>query len=620
MNKFDDNKKIKTYSTSVLIKRLFSYIKPYRAKFILALLLTLLTVLMDLLPALIQGSIIGILSLESFNEASDPKLLNIANYFMENLNITLKEFKLYSSLSIIGVYILIIVLNGFILYKSTMILQKIGQSIVKKLREETFSHIESLSIAQINKNPIGKYVTRVTSDMNKISLLYSDVIVNMVKAFLSIIVVLIVMVVISPLLSLYVLMVTPLLIVLSILFNKLSRKQFRLVRGSISNINAYLNENLAGMKVIQIFNQEDKKRNEFKTKNNELKKNQLKQILIFSIFRPLIYFLYLATRLIILFRGVFLIKDRRLTITSCVSFYNYISNLYNPLQNLADLFQTMQNGFASSERIFELLDTKIEIENEEDAIELDSFKGKIEFRNVWFAYIDENWILEDVSFIINPGETVAFVGATGAGKTTILSLITRNYEINKGEIFIDDIPIKKIKIESLRSNIGQMLQDVFLFSGTIKDNITLHDDKFSDEEISEAAAYVNADKLIDKLDGKMDYKVLERGSNFSSGERQLISFARTVVHKPNILILDEATANIDTETEVLIQDSLEKMMNIGTMLIVAHRLSTIQHADKIIVLHKGKIMESGTHQELLKQHGLYYNLYELQYKHLEKGD
>ena len=620
MNKFDDNKKIKTYSTSVLIKRLFSYIKPYKAKFILALLLTLLTVLMDLLPALIQGSIIGILSLESFNEASDPKLLNIANYFMENLNITLKEFKLYSSLSIIGVYILIIVLNGFILYKSTMILQKIGQSIVKKLREETFSHIESLSIAQINKNPIGKYVTRVTSDMNKISLLYSDVIVNMVKAFLSIIVVLIVMIVISPLLSLYVLMVTPLLIVLSILFNKLSRKQFRLVRGSISNINAYLNENLAGMKVIQIFNQEDKKRNEFKTKNTELKKNQLKQILIFSIFRPLIYFLYLATRLIILFRGVFLIKDRRLTITSCVSFYNYISNLYNPIQNLADLFQTMQNGFASSERIFELLDTKIEIENEEDAIELDSFKGKIEFRNVWFAYIDENWILEDVSFIITPGETVAFVGATGAGKTTILSLITRNYEINKGEIFIDDIPIKKIKIESLRSNIGQMLQDVFLFSGTIKDNITLHDDKFSDEEISEAAAYVNADKLIDKLDGKMDYKVLERGSNFSSGERQLISFARTVVHKPNILILDEATANIDTETEVLIQDSLEKMMNIGTMLIVAHRLSTIQHADKIIVLHKGKIMESGTHQELLKQHGLYYNLYELQYKHLEKGD
>ncbi len=307
MSKFDDNKKIKTYSTNVLIKRLFSYIKPYKAKFILAIILTLLTVLMDLLPAVIQGSVIGILSLDLFSEANDPKLLEIANYFMDNLNITLQNFKLYSSLSIIGFYIFIIILNGFVLYKATMILQRIGQGIVKKLREETFTHIESLSIAQINKDPIGKYVTRVTSDMNKISLLYSDVIVNMVKAFISIIIVLIVMFVISPLLSLYVLLITPILFVLSFIFNKLSRKQFRLVRGSISNINAYLNENLSGMKVIQIFNQEDKKQKEFIAKNNELKKNQLKQILIFSIFRPLIYFLYLATKILFLLLEEFLI-------------------------------------------------------------------------------------------------------------------------------------------------------------------------------------------------------------------------------------------------------------------------------------------------------------------------
>ncbi len=422
------------------------------------------------------------------------------------------------------------------------------------------------------------------------------------------------MFVISPILTFYILIITPILAVLSYFFNKLSRKQFRLVRGSISNINAYLNENLNGMKVIQIFNQEEKKKKEFDYKNSELRKNYIKQILIFSVFRPIIYFLYLSSRIIVLFRGVYLIGDGRLTISSCVSFYNYISNLYNPIQTLADLFQTMQNGFASSERIFELLDTKIEIENATDAIEMESFKGKIEFRNVWFAYIDDNYILKDVSFVINPGETVAFVGATGAGKTTILGLITRNYEINKGEILIDDIPIKKITIESLRRNIGQMLQDVFLFSGTIKNNITLHDNRFTDEEIYEAAKYVNADKLIDRLDGKMEYKVLERGANFSAGERQLISFARTIVHKPNILILDEATANIDTETEVLIQDSLEKMMSIGTMLIVAHRLSTIQHSDKIIVLHKGEIIEEGSHQELLKKHGMYYKLYELQYK------
>ena len=614
MNNFDDNKKIKTYSNSVIIKRLLSYIKPYKVKFIIAILITLITVAIELIPALIQGSIIGILSLDVFNEANDPKLLEIATYFMDNMHITLTEFKLYASFTIIGTYILIILINCFLGYFSVMILQKIGQGIVKKLREETFIHIESLSIAQINKNPIGKYVTKVTSDLNKISLLYSDVIVNLFKAILLIIIVIVMMFIISPTLTLYVLIITPILAVLSYFFNKLSRGQFRLVRGSISNINAYLNENLNGMKVIQIFNQEDKKKNEFDLKNKELKKNYIKQILIFSVFRPIIYFLYLSTRIIVLFRGVFLIKDGALTITSCVSFYNYISNLYNPIQTLADLFQTMQNGFASSERIFELLDTKIEIENSEGALDIDHFNGKIEFRNVWFAYVDDNYILKDVSFVINPGDTVAFVGATGAGKTTILGLITRNYEINKGEILIDDIPIKNIKIESLRRNIGQMLQDVFLFSGTIKNNITLHDDRFTDEEILEAAKYVNADKLINKLDGGMDYKVLEKGTNFSAGERQLISFARTIVHKPNILILDEATANIDTETEVLIQDSLEKMMSIGTMLVVAHRLSTIQHADKIIVLHKGEIIEEGNHQELLKKHGMYYKLYELQYK------
>ena len=614
MSNFDDNKKIKTYSNSVIIKRLLSYIKPYRRNFIFAIILTLVTVAMELIPALIQGTIIGILSLDVFNTANDEGLMNIANYFMNLWNISLSDFKLYASLTIIGGYVVIILLNSFISYFSVMILQRIGQNIVKKLREETFVHIESLSIAQINKNPIGKYVTRVTSDLNKISMLYSDVIVNFFKSILLIIVVLVMMFIISPILALYILMITPVLGVLSYFFNKLSRGQFRLVRGSVSNINAYLNENLNGMKVIQIFNQEDKKRKEFDIKNKELKKNYIKQILIFSVFRPIIYFLYLSSRIIVLFRGVYLINEGRLTITSCVSFYNYISNLYNPIQNLADLFQTMQNGFASSERIFELLDTKIEIENSEDALEIKEFKGKIEFRNVWFAYVDDNYILKDVSFVINPGETVAFVGATGAGKTTILGLITRNYEINKGEILIDDIPIKKIKIESLRRNIGQMLQDVFLFSGTIRNNITLHDDRFTDEEVYEAAKYVNADKLIDKLDGKMEYKVLEKGANFSAGERQLISFARTIVHKPNILILDEATANIDTETEVLIQDSLEKMMSIGTMLIVAHRLSTIQHSDKIIVLHKGEIIESGNHQELLKKHGMYYKLYELQYK------
>jgi ATP-binding cassette subfamily B protein len=307
-----------------------------------------------------------------------------------------------------------------------------------------------------------------------------------------------------------------------------------------------------------------------------------------------------------------------LIIDSYVAFYQYISSFFNPIQQLAEQFNRMQSAFASAERVFEILDTEIEILDEEDAIEIDHFEGKIEFDHVWFAYNEGNWILKDVTFTVNPNETVAFVGATGAGKTTILGLIVRNYEIQKGEIRIDGINVKKIKIDSLRKCIGQMLQDVFLFSGSIKSNITLKDESFTDEEVIEACKYVNADKFINKLDGGLEHMVLERGLNFSSGQRQLLSFARTIIHKPNIMILDEATANIDTETEVLIQDTLEKMMNIGTMLIVAHRLSTVQHADNIIVLHKGEIVEQGNHQKLLSMKGLYYSLYELQYKNGEK--
>ncbi len=312
-----------------------------------------------------------------------------------------------------------------------------------------------------------------------------------------------------------------------------------------------------------------------------------------------------------------MVLEERLLAKDLVKFYQYNGQFFNPIQQLADQFNQLQSAFASSERIFEILDMKAQILDKEDAIELTQIEGKIEFDHVWFAYNEENWILKDVSFTIYPKQTVAFVGATGAGKTTILALIVRNYEIQKGTIRIDGIDVKDIALESLRKHIGQMLQDVFLFSGTIRSNITLRDDSFSTDEIVEACRYVNASSFIEKLPNGYEYEVLERGNNFSSGQRQLLSFARTILHKPNIMILDEATANIDTETEVLIQDSLEKMMNVGTMLIVAHRLSTVQHADNIIVLHKGKIMESGNHQELLAKKGLYYHLYELQYKHMD---
>ena len=621
MKKFDDNKNIKTYKDSSIIKRLLKYMKPVLPYFIIALFFTAIVVVVDLLPAILEGYIIGLLNLDFTNpSAKDKQLFDVASKFKDMYNLSDKDAKLYGALIIDGFYLVVIIISAFINYFTAMLLQKSGQKIVMKLRHDVFSHIESLSIAQINETPVGKFVTRVTSDMNMINELYTNVIVNLIRYILTLIFVVVMMIIISPVLTLYLSIIAPVLIVVSFIFNKISRKQYRKVRGSVSNVNAFLSENISGMKITQIFNQENKKMREFKERNDELRRNSVKEVLIFGVFRPFIYVLYVVCQIIVLYNGFNLIKVNKISVSSYVTFYRYITNFFNPIQQLAEQFNQMQSAFASAERVFEILDTKIRVVDSDDAIEIEDFKGKIEFDHVWFAYNDDNWILQDVSFTVNPKDTVAFVGATGAGKTTILALIVRNYDIQKGEIRIDDIPIKKIKISSLRKHIGQMLQDVFLFSGTIRNNISLRDESFTDEQIMEAANYVNANKLIEKLDGGLDYMVYERGANFSSGERQLLSFARTIVHKPNIMILDEATANIDTETEILIQDSLEKMMNVGTMLIVAHRLSTIQHADKIIVLQKGKIMESGTHQELLKKHGLYYNLYELQYKHLEKGE
>ena len=619
MQRNDDNNEIRTYKNSVILKRLFQYMRPVLPWFIFAVFLTALVTISELVPAFLQGELIGILSLDI--NSTDPDyirtykdLIDNANMVMANLGITINQYKLYVSLFYVGIFILILIAATIFNYCGRIILQKSGQRIVLDLRRDTFTHIENLSIAQINKTPVGRLVTRVTGDMNAINDMYANVFINLLKSTLSIIFVIIILFLTSPILALYLAIIAPILAIVSFIFNKVSRKQYRVVRGCFSNVNAFLSENLSGMKITQIFNQEDKKLNEFKERNNELKRNQLRETFIFAVFRPFIYVLYIFSQIIVLYNGFNLIKSYKLTVSSYVSFYSYIGNLFNPIQALADQFNELQLAFASAERVLATIDTKIDILDSDDAVELEEFKGKIEFDHVWFAYNEGEWILKDVSFTVLPKQTVAFVGATGAGKTTILGLIVRNYEVQRGEIRIDGIPVNKIKIESLRRHIGQMLQDVFLFSGTIRNNITLRDPRFNDDEVIEACRYVNADKLVDRLDGGLDYQVLERGSNFSSGERQLLSFARTIIHKPNIMILDEATANIDTETELLIQDSLEKMKNVGTMLIVAHRLSTIQHADKIIVLHKGQIMEEGKHQELLKKKGLYYNLYEIQYK------
>lgn len=569
---------------TTMMKRTFHYIKPEIWNFVLALFLIAINVGLDVLLPLFVSYVIDVLK----GDVIDLSVIVIA----------------------VLAYFVLSLINQLFLFFESMILQKSGQKIIYNLRVEVFSHIENMSINQFNDMPVGSLVTRVCNYTSSMSDLFTNVLVNVIRNILTIVAVYTTMCIISPKLSLILTAVVLVVFIISFVFGKIISKIFRKEREYISDLNTYLNENISGMKLIQIFNQEIRKSEEFKEKNERLRKARYKVVLAFGIYRPLITFIYFGAIALTFYFGI----NFGLASGDIVAFYLLLSRFFNPVQNLADQLNHIQKAFTASERLFNLLDVKPDVVDRKDAITIDNFKGKIEFKNVWFAYENEDWILKDVSFVVNPKETCAFVGATGAGKTTILSLIVRNYEIQKGQILIDDIDITKIKIESLRKAIGQMLQDVFLFSGTIRTNITLYDDeRYSDEEIMSTCDYVNASSFINKLDKKLDEQVIERGENFSSGQRQLLSFARTVLAKPQILILDEATANIDTETEALIQDSLSKIKNIGTMLIVAHRLSTIQHSDQIIVLQNGEVIEKGTHQELLKNKGHYYKLYELQF-------
>ena len=587
----NDVKKERTMKDSEIIRRTLTYIRPHKKKFILAIIFMLFVIALELMVPYLSGLIIGKLS-----HPENTKYLTI----------------LALSIGYLGS----ILTSLFFMYFETMILQKAGQSIVYQLREDVFHHIESLSIDQINSIPIGKLVSRVTSDTNAINDLYTNILINLLKNILSLFGIFAMMLALNYQLALYMLIFVPVVGGLSYAYRALSKKAYRRVRHSITSMNAFLNENLSGMKITQIFHQEKRKENEFIQVNEEVVKARSKQNIIFAIFRPIISFLYFGAIAALIYVSIYRLElgTTETGVQVIWSFYECVGRFFGPIQTLADQVNGLQQAFAASERLFLLLDLKPSYEDDKDAIEMPPIHGDIQFDHVWFAYEEENWILRDVSFTIKAGETVAFVGATGAGKTTILSLLTRNYDVQKGAIYIDGIDIKKVKIQSLRKQIGQMLQDVFLFSGTIHSNISLRDDDIPNDKIEKAASFVGANQFIEKLPLKYDEPVLEKGSNFSIGQRQLLSFARTMVHEPKMLILDEATANIDTETELLIQQSLEKMMSMGTMLIVAHRLSTIQHADKIIVLQNGKIIEEGTHQALLKEKGYYYNLYRLQFE------
>ena len=582
----------RTMNDGEILRRLAGYAKPYWAKFVVVLFLMLFSIAYDIISPLIIGALEELVS---------------------------GEFELPRLFAGVAVYAGVLVFSMASTYFQAVILQRVGQRIISDLREDLFTHIESLSHEQLNEIPVGKLVTRVTNDTNAISMMFTNLLVTLTKNIFVILGILVAMLALNYELTLMVLCFVPFIVIFTVIFRKFSRRAYRKVKDATTDINTYLSENLSGIKVTQIFGREDEKMAEFREKSQRLARANREQIFVFGVFRPLVYMLYICSILCLFYLGgmghlngvTFL--GQTITGGTIVTFYMYISKFFTPIQNLAEQFNWLQSALASSEKVFCIMDIAPKMVDAPDAIELDEVKGEIEFRDVWFSYLPGEWVLQGVSFHIDPHQTVAFVGSTGSGKSTILSLICRNYEFQKGEILIDGIDIRKIKISSLRRHFGQMLQDVFLFSGTIRSNIVLREEGISDEEILQVCRYVNADKFIDKLDHGLDEEVRERGNNFSAGQRQLLSFARTIIHKPSVMILDEATANIDTETELLIQDSLEKMRSVGTMLIVAHRLSTIQHADNIIVLSHGKILEQGNHQELLAKHGRYYQLYTLQY-------
>ena len=511
-----------------------------------------------------------------------------------------------------GILFLLLLFSGFFLnLADTWLLQKMGQQIVYKLREETFTHIHSLSLSFFNITPVGKLVTRVSNDTEAVNELFSTILVKLFKNVVKIIGYAVVMLSINVKMAGISFLLLPLVAILTFVFRHLSRKAYQITRNKITELNTFLSEHISGMKLIQIFAREKEKYSEFEGKSMELYRANFREIMTFAIFRPSIYLVSVIAMILVIRTGSLSVLNGNLSLGTLFVFITYISSFFEPIQELSEQLGTLQSSIASAEKIFSVLDVKPEIVSPVDPAPV-NILGEIEFRHVWFAYEEENYILKDVSFVIHPGEKAAFVGATGAGKSTILNLIGRYFDIQKGQILIDGIDIHEIDLDVLRGAIGQVQQDVFIFTGDIKSNISLNNEAISPDDVRRAAEIVNADPFIQKLPHGYDEPVTERGSTLSAGQRQLLSFARTLAYDPKILVLDEATANIDTETETLITQALARLMDGRTTIMVAHRLSTIQHADKIIVMHHGEIKESGTHQELLAKDGLYKKLYELQ--------
>lgn len=565
--------------------RLIAYMKPYAHWVIFALLLVLGLTAFDLYRPMLVGD-----AIDTFGANGDYDVI-IATAIK---------------------YAVVLALSFAFNIAQTWILQKTGQNIILQMRKDLYRHIQSLGSRYFDITPVGKLVTRVTNDVEALNEMYSGILVQLFRNIVKIVGLAGVMLVLDVRLAAISFVLMPLVIGLTVLCQKIARNIYRLYRTRLTDINTFLSEHLSGMKIIQIFGRQERKFEEFHDKNTKLYKAFYREMLMYAVFRPLIYILSILSLMIVLWFGSRNVFDEIISVGTLYIFSNYIRSFFDPIQELVEQFSTLQSSIASAEKIFTVMDEDEFIPEVENPKQPDKITGKIEFDHVWFAYDGENYVLKDVSFVINPGEKVAFVGATGAGKSSILNLIGRYYDIQKGHIYIDGIDIRQLSKKKLRSAIGQMQQDVFIFEGDVAYNIRLNDDDITDAQVKAAAEYVNASHFIEKLPQGYHEPVTERGATFSAGERQLLSFARTLAHNPSILVMDEATANIDTETEILIQEALEKLMDGRTTIMVAHRLSTIQHADCIMVMHKGRICERGTHRELLEQDGIYRKLYELQ--------
>ena len=578
INKNEMNKKSSTM-------RLIAYMKPYAHWVIFALLLVLGLTSFDLYRPMLVGD-----AIDTFGANGDYDVIIVT---------AIK-------------YAVVLALSFVFNIAQTWILQKTGQNIILQIRKDLYRHIQSLGSRYFDITPVGKLVTRVTNDVEALNEMYSGILVQLFRNIVKIVGLAGVMLVLDVRLAAISFVLMPLVIGLTVLCQKIARNIYRLYRTRLTDINTFLSEHLSGMKIIQIFGRQERKFEEFHDKNTKLYKAFYREMLMYAVFRPLIYILSILSLMIVLWFGSRNVFDEIISVGTLYIFSNYIRSFFDPIQELAEQFSTLQSSIASAEKIFTVMDEEEFIPEIENPKQPDKITGKIEFDHVWFAYDGKNYVLKDVSFVINPGEKVAFVGATGAGKSSILNLIGRYYDIQKGHIYIDGIDIRQLSKKQLRSAIGQMQQDVFIFEGDVAYNIRLNDDAITDAQVKAAAEYVNASHFIEKLPQGYHEPVTERGATFSAGERQLLSFARTLAHNPSILVMDEATANIDTETEILIQEALEKLMDGRTTIMVAHRLSTIQHADCIMVMHKGRICERGTHRELLEQDGIYRKLYELQ--------